>query len=310
MFTAQNADAMGQMRKARKWRLKNGMKREKMKLEIRHTIQGIEYYSPYDKGLVAGLKSKIPQNERQPAYVNGKFSHWLVHNRHKKLLDDLSMVHFGNYPDVIGVPKPENTGPIVKLLRVKYIGAPKDRGGGNNLSFALDFDGNWNTVFSEDVLRDWFDCGIGGQTGKSNYETLYGLLVVSRNATDDEIKKGYRRMAKRFHPDVCKDDDADEMFRKVQDAYETLSNPMMRRKYDAGLTLTASLENQPDYGWQKNDNFYRPPLRCGLIMATGKEEVGRFVIEKIMKWEPIKRGYMELVTSFDKTTKSIVEEWI
>jgi hypothetical protein len=278
-----------------------------MKLEIRHTIQGIEYHSPYDRGLVATLKSKIPQNER--SWQPDKKC-WLVHNRHKKLLDDLSMQFFGNYPDVIGVPKSTNTGPITKLLQVKYIGSPKDRGGGDNLSFALDFDGNWNIVFPEDVLRDWFDCGIGGQETKSNHETLYGVLVIGRNATADEIKKAYRKAAKRYHPDVNKDDDAGEMFKKVQAAYETLADPLMRRKYDAGLALTASLENQPDYGWQKNDNFYRPPLRCGLIMATGKEEVGRFVIEKIMKWEPIKRGYMELVTSFDTKTKSIVEEWI
>lgn len=279
-----------------------------VKLEIRHTIQGIEYHSPYDKGLIASLKSKIPQNERS---WNPDKKCWLVHNRHKKLLDDLSMVHFGNYPDVIGVPKSQNTGPVTKLLQIKYIGSPKDRGGGDNLSFALDFDGQWSTVFPEDVLRNWFECGIGGNgQAKISTETLYGVLAIARTADENEIKKAYRKAAMRWHPDRNRDDDAPEMFRKVKDAYDTLSNPIMRRRYDAGLALVASMDNQPDYGFDRHSKYYRPPLRCGLIMATGKEEVGRFVVEKIRQWEPIKKGHYELVTSWDKVTESIIEEWI
>lgn len=252
------------------------------KLEIRYTLEGIEYYSPYDKSLVPSLKSKIPQNER--SWKPDKKC-WLVHNQHKKLLDDLSMRHFGKYPDVIGVPKSVNQRET-KLLQVKYIGAPKDRGGGNNLSFALDFDENWNIVFPESVLRNWFECGIGEQQ-KINIETLYGVLAISRTVVGSDIKKAYRRMARRFHPDVCHDDDAGEMFKKVKDAYDVLSNPMKRRRYDAGLTLEASLDNQPEAYDYRSTNFYRPPLRCGIILATGKNEVGRFVVEKIMQWEPV-----------------------
>jgi len=100
-----------------------------MKLEIRYTTQGIEYYSPYDPSWLIIFKSKIPQNERTQVRHNGKFSHWLVHIRHKKVLDDLSMRFFGKYPDVVGIPTIQNTGSVTKLLQVKYIGAPKDRGG-------------------------------------------------------------------------------------------------------------------------------------------------------------------------------------
>lgn len=276
------------------------------KLEIKHTNQGIEYHSSYNKALVASLKSKIPQNERswQP---DSKC--WLVHPKHKALLDDLSMIHFGKYPDVAGFAKAHNTGPITKLLQIKYISAPKDRGGGDNLSFAMDFDGNWNTVFSESVLREWFECGIGGQQNVSR-ETLYGVLAVPRTATGLEIKKAYRKMARRYHPDVNHDSDAEEMFKKIGHAYEELSNPLRRRKYDAGLTFVASLENQPTSYDYRDVNFYRPPFRCGLIMAVGKEEVGRFVVEQILQWEPVRNGSFELVTSWDKVTESIVEEWI
>lgn len=278
-----------------------------MKLEIKHTIQGIEYHSPYDAGLVASLKSKIPQNERA---WNSDNKCWVVHPKHKALLDDLSMIHFGKYPDIIGIPKSQNTGPVTKLLQVKYIGVPKDRGGGNNISFALDFDGNWNIVFSEDVLRDWFENGISGQQTNKHFDTLYGVLAIARTTAGTDIKTAYRRMAKRYHPDVNKDDDASEMFRKIQNAYEVLSDPLKRRRYDAGLALEASMENQPDNYNHYNGNSYRPPFRCGVIMATGKEEIGRFVVEKILQWEPVKRGTMELVTSWDKNSQAIVEEWI
>ena len=102
----------------------------------------------------------------------------------------------------------------------------------------------------------------------------------------------------------------EEMFKKIQDAYEILSNPLARRKYDAALIMmAASKNNESDFGYQ-TDKFYRPPLRCGLIMATGHYEVGRFVVEKIMQWEPIKKGNLELVTSWDKDKNEIAEDWI
>ena len=90
------------------------------KHEIKYTQAGIEFYSPYSKSLVADLKSKIPQNERS---WNPNNKCWLVYNQHKSLLDDLSMRHFGKYPDVIGVPKFANV-TETKILNIKYIGAP------------------------------------------------------------------------------------------------------------------------------------------------------------------------------------------
>lgn len=60
----------------------------------------------------------------------------------------------------------------------------------------------------------------------------YEVLGVSKTASDDEIKKAYRSLAKKYHPDVSKDPDATEKFKEVQEAYETLSDPQKREQYN------------------------------------------------------------------------------
>ena len=61
----------------------------------------------------------------------------------------------------------------------------------------------------------------------------YGSLNVARAATDDDIRKAYRRLARKHHPDANPDDPhAEERFKEIQRAYEILSNPKRRRAYD------------------------------------------------------------------------------
>lgn len=63
-------------------------------------------------------------------------------------------------------------------------------------------------------------------------KSLYETLEVSPNATSDEIKKSYRRLARKYHPDINKEKDAEEKFKEINAAYEILSDEQKRKQYD------------------------------------------------------------------------------
>ncbi|MDO8684243.1 MAG: DnaJ C-terminal domain-containing protein [Armatimonadota bacterium] len=66
-----------------------------------------------------------------------------------------------------------------------------------------------------------------------NYKDYYATLGVSRNATEKEIKQAYRKLARKYHPDVNPGNkEAEEKFKEVSEAYEVLSDPDKRKKYD------------------------------------------------------------------------------
>ena len=63
-------------------------------------------------------------------------------------------------------------------------------------------------------------------------KSLYETLEVSESASSDEIKKAYRKLARKYHPDVNKEKDAEEKFKEINAAYEVLSDPQKKQQYD------------------------------------------------------------------------------
>jgi molecular chaperone DnaJ len=80
----------------------------------------------------------------------------------------------------------------------------------------------------------------------------YDLLGVSRDASENDIKKAFRRLARKLHPDVSEEPDAEERFREVSEAYEVLSNSETRQLYDryghAGLRSGSFRPRHADFG--------------------------------------------------------------
>src|SRR5690606_28127328 len=66
-------------------------------------------------------------------------------------------------------------------------------------------------------------------TAKRDY---YEILGVSRNATAEEIRRAYRRLARKYHPDVNREEGAEERFKEINEAYEVLGDEERRAAYD------------------------------------------------------------------------------
>jgi molecular chaperone DnaJ len=94
----------------------------------------------------------------------------------------------------------------------------------------------------------------------ANKEDYYAVLGVARNAKEQEIKKAYRRLARKNHPDVNPGDkSAEERFKKMQEAYDVLSDPKKRAVYDQYGFYSENFREQPpsgqDRGFQGFPNF-------------------------------------------------------
>ena len=83
------------------------------------------------------------------------------------------------------------------------------------------------------------------------YEDYYQTLGVNRDASQEDIKKSYRRLARKYHPDVSKEADAEDKFKAVGEAYEVLKDPQKRAAYDQlGANWQAGQEFTPPPGWE------------------------------------------------------------
>jgi len=88
------------------------------------------------------------------------------------------------------------------------------------------------------------------------FKDYYATLSVQRTATQDEIKRAYRKLARKFHPDVSKEPDAEARFKEVSEAYEALNDPEKRAAYDdVGNRYQRGQEFKPPPGWESGFEF-------------------------------------------------------
>lgn len=83
------------------------------------------------------------------------------------------------------------------------------------------------------------------------YKDYYEILGVSREAKPEDIRKAYRKLAKKYHPDVNKEAGAEEKYKEINEAYEVLKDPDKRQKYDTlGMNWQSGQDFTPPPGWQ------------------------------------------------------------
>jgi curved DNA-binding protein len=88
------------------------------------------------------------------------------------------------------------------------------------------------------------------------FKDYYSRLGLEKNATPEEIKRAYRKLARKYHPDVSKEPDAEAQFKDVAEAYEALKNPELRAAYDAvGSQQAGGKDFRPPPDWDSGFEF-------------------------------------------------------
>ena len=114
---------------------------------------------------------------------------------------------------------------------------------------------------------------------------LYEILNINKNATTEEIRKAYLKLAKVYHPDKCKDEDADEKFKKINYAYNILINDESRKRYnlinnkDDFHSFLEKIYNNEDINWSKE--LLKFGINIGKITENFNENINLFDFIKL-----------------------------
>src|SRR5208283_644502 len=90
------------------------------------------------------------------------------------------------------------------------------------------------------------------------YRDYYEILGIKREVAQDEVQRAYRKLARKYHPDVNKASDAEDKFKEINEAYEVLKDPEKRKMYDQlGPNWRSGQDFRPPPGWETQFDFGR-----------------------------------------------------
>lgn len=283
---------------------------------------GIRVIVPYKKAfqleVFDRMSGYIPQSDRS---FNKPDNTWLVEYKWGKRLAQSIEKHFGVVVDAPMPPQTLNNSKIYRTrYKIEYIGQPKWKGD-NNYSSCFVND-SWNFIIPEQVIVDFLlTKGMNVKRKSDENKTLYDILsgpqlVVNMSSSQEDIKRAFRFMARQWHPDVCKEPDATERFKEINGAYQKLSDPKEKSKYDAANRIAQTI----------TDRQFKPkvthmqqgvqlPSRCGWLTVDAERSARGITVTRIYGWEEIIENGKALVTSWmpdpeGKTIGSIRRDWV
>ena len=106
-------------------------------------------------------------------------------------------------------------------------------------------------------------------------KSLYETLEINENAAADEIKKAYRKLARKYHPDVNKDPSAEDKFKEINAAYEVLSNPEKKQQYDQHGDSMFGGQNFHDFARGQGQNVDLDEILRQMFGGGGGAGFGR-----------------------------------
>jgi DnaJ domain len=130
---------------------------------------------------------------------------------------------------------------------------------------------------------------------KTAYKDYYALLGVTPDATVAQIKSAYRKLAKQYHPDVNNSADAAERFREITEAYDTLSDPDRRRRYDRLHGTHTGTKTGAGDAWSKFTSSGNR-TRTGNGSANGNRSQAASPTLKVLEdtWMEIRRRHPDI----------------
>ena len=265
----------------------------------------IEVNTPYNTKFIEALKTTVPPGKRVWSKPN-----WIVSKEFEYTIIGYIIMFYGCEPQIIdrqnGVEER-----ISRTIKLEYLGRCKTKDDKPSAASAW-ADGSWSVLILESALRGYFE----KEQSNDSEQTYYNVLGVSQESTADEIKKAFRRVSRQWHPDVCREQGAQEMFIKINEANNVLSDEIKRKKYNFMLRVMTDITPARSIQRVHNDRTnnlygYRSPLLCGYLDVEGTKTFGRLVVDKINTWNEITNNQgRAMIVSWQMGDKQFTTLWV